>query len=208
MTETTRNLIDDFQMRQDLRLLPSIIIGMQEEDKVSEIIEFGNCFKKLRNIAAHEPDNLISQVQLFIDTGCQKLLLVTKDNIIITVDMVQFTAWMMNMYQLVNEFYYIIFLISFIKLLYPKAIKRMENSDSISQFIFHQIPLRGYLCWIKYMYYELGITYPIASADPYIIKIYKEDQKLFWRIAIPDMMQLVIFLVSNRVSLEDRKSVV
>ena len=46
MTETTRNLIDDFQMRQDLRLLPSIIIGMQEEDKVSEIIEFGNCLDR------------------------------------------------------------------------------------------------------------------------------------------------------------------
>lgn len=207
MTETTKSLIKDFQAYGDLRLLPGILIGMQEEDKVSEVIEFSNCFKKLRNIAAHEPDTLISQIQFFSNTGCQKLVIATRDHMVVTVDMVQFTAWMLNMYQLKEEFFYIIFLDTFMKLIYTRAIERMQDVEGNKSFVFNQTPLKDYLNWTSYMYKEFGFIYPIADTDPYILKIYREDQKLFWRIAYPDMMLLVIFFMSNRVSFSNKSNI-
>lgn len=111
MKDYTIDLIKRFAVSEDISYIPAIIVGMQEEDNVSETVSFKNCFRKLRNIAAHEPATITSQLLTGDNVMNVKIVFVCESvsngaNEKVILDITQFTAWMFEMYLKTRNLYY------------------------------------------------------------------------------------------------------
>lgn len=204
MTEQTRSLISEFAAHPGFGKVSYIILSMQEEDGVAEALRYKNCFKALRNIAAHEPEVIARQLVSSDNYGNQKVLFETSDGTIVVLDMLQFAIWMFDMYLLTKEKAYIQFIVTLYHLMYPEAFRRFTGSP---KFKFKVVNGTGLLvtydAWVSMMYRVYGVIRPIALSDPYICKLYKENKKVFWKVAVPDMMNLICFYLSGSVDLYD-----
>lgn len=209
MTEQTIELIKTFAKDKDLRHVPSIIIGMQEEDGVSAAINYRNSFRLLRNFAAHEPNVLVSQIVSGDNKGNAKIAFIGRSEDVedrVIVWMVEFAVWMFDMYLITNNMAYLVFWKTLMSVLYPMNVK-----PSGKQFKFYPVGeenlLAVFLRWQEYMVETRHLQKAISKNDPYIIRVYKTDVKTFWRIAIPDMMLLCNVYASGDIDLKDKANI-
>lgn len=211
MTGQTGSLITSFVEARSSHLIPSIIIGMQEEDDVSNRIQFKNCFKQLRNIAAHEPSTLTTQLMNESNKGCQTIVFKTTytnlDKNTLTVDMVQFTAWMLDMYMITRDRNYLMFIKTLIRILYPAAFKKYQekvqpvfSAEPLGKSKVDSWCLSQYLLWQKYMNIHYGDIRPISTIDPFIVNMFQDNKRVFWKMAVPNMMDLVLFIFGSNVN--------
>lgn len=209
MTSQTKSLIDKFANNKDISLIPSIIIGMQEEDNVSNVIQFKNCFRQLRNISAHEPSVITSQLLDKDNKMCNRVIFIPKDAEVATkvvLSTVQFTAWMFEMYLRTNDKEYLIFWRTLWRILYPKCsqpsgvkFKFYENANytEVSNMI------RTFLRWQNYMADTRNMQRVVSVRDDYMTDILNCNIKLFWRMAIPDMITVCNVFASGDIDLTD-----
>lgn len=213
MTKQTFNVISSFVKSQDIKLIPSILIGMQEEDDISNLIDFRNCFKILRNLAAHEPDTLTSQLLTGNNQGNSKLTFNTDSGLLehrVVVDMVQFTIWMFDAYRKTKNDAYLRFWKAFIKLLYPEINNRLNRG--VQKFLLdpeaYKSGLLGmFLAYQKYCYFTLGKIKTIAPEDPYVCQLYQNNIRVFWRVAVPDMMDIVLLFAEDFIDINDEANI-
>ncbi len=142
MTKNTQNLILEFSKTRNVRLLPSIFIGIQEEDNVAEIISFKNCIKLIRNIAAHEPETLVNQIKDVNNTGCSKLVFKPAGSAAdvqkrVVLDIVHFTAWLFDAKLKTGDIAYIVLWQSLLDYLYPDM-KRQRAAGSRKFLLFEE----------------------------------------------------------------------
>ena len=124
MRERTSGMIYAFQKKPDVEQVPGILIALNEEEGVSERIQFKNCFRHLRNIAAHEPETLVQGFFSEYNIGCQKIVFHVAGDMTVVLDMVQLTVWMFDLYLQTRETEYVLFAQGMFRLLYPLALKR------------------------------------------------------------------------------------
>lgn len=205
MTEATKSRIREFSKSKKLTDIPYILLSMQEEDRVSEVIRYKNCFRTLRNIAAHEPGVIVEQIVSKENEGNQKIIFVTMDENKVVCDMLQFAVWMMDMFILTDNIEYLRFLKVLYQILYTKSIQKFFGTEEFRFKIIKETGLiTSYVNWVDYMYDHFGIIKPIAIRDPYITKLYDSNKKVFWKVAVPDMMNLACFYMSGHVNLLDK----
>lgn len=208
MTEQTRGLISSFAQEQDIIKVPEIILRLQEEDNVATVLRYKNCFKAIRNMAAHEPSTLCEQLASKENRGNQRIVLRTKDEKVVVVDMLAFIVWMFDMYLQTEEAAYLAFVKAVMELLYPNAIKRFSLKQP---FLFTKAANGGmldtYVKWVEFLYEHYGIVKPISIYDPYITNLYRENFKVFWKVAVPDLMSMACFLFTDNVDLTDIRNV-
>lgn len=209
MTGQTRALIDKFASSGDITLIPSIIIGMQEEDNVSNVIQFKNCFRQIRNLAAHEPAVIISQIMNSDNRMCNRIVFTPTNEEVATkvvVSMVQFTAWMFEMYTRTMNTGYLIFWRALWRRLYGKC-----AAPSNVKFSFYDGPnytdtasmVRMFLRWQTYMAETRNVQRVVSTKDDYMTEILNSNIKLFWRMAIVDMMSVCNVFASGDIDLSD-----
>lgn len=211
MKEYTLDLIKAFAKSEDIKSIPAIIVGMQEEDNVSDVISFKNCFRQLRNLAAHEPATIVSQ-------------LITNDNLMntkivfvgevdgegqekkVTMDTIQFTAWMFEMYVKTRNLGYLSFWKHFMNIIYPYC---KENQVSAGyEFNVETLGLlRAYGSWRDYRLEKHNEVKPINLLDPYITKNYSENPKLFWRLALPNMYVFIESFLTGELDIKSDKNI-
>lgn len=208
MTEHTRDLIKDFADTKDIALLPSIIIGMQEEDDVANTVQFKNCFRHLRNVAAHEPSIIVSQIKAGTNIGCQKIMLLPPEGSSfqgVGLDFVQLSACLLDMYRITKESAYVIFLQALIDTLYRVASFKYCKADC--SFTFKRVGstdawlLNNYIKYCDFMYEKFNEIKPISVSDPFVAGVYKGNKKVFWKLAIPNMMNFLLFICSSCVDI-------
>lgn len=209
MTAHTEELIKSFSKSLDVNALPGIIVALQEEDNVSNVIDFKNCFRQLRNIAAHEPATIVSQIAVADNVNNTKLVFYAENDNVVVMDTIQFTAWMFNMYILTKNIAYLAFWKAFMKLVYPaipvaEAVVQdtLQFSDASSEM------LDNYDKWQTFMFDRYKVMQTINTRDPYITTMFRENRKVFWRMAIPDMFMLVRCYVDGSVSLRRTENIV
>lgn len=200
MTDQTRKLVDKFSLTKDITLIPSIILSMQEEDNVSNTIQFKNCFKQLRNLAAHEPYTIITQLLSKGNKGNTKISLISMklgDAYKLVIDINQFTAWMFDMYMKSSEISYIKFWQALCQMLYPCL-----NCKS-GTFEFNTVKYNSlaelYLAYSEYLLKYKNILKVFSLNDTYVADMYGTNRKLFWRITIPDFTQVTGLFISGDV---------
>lgn len=204
MTEHTRSLITNFADSHDITLLPSIIIGMQEEDDVANTVQFKNCFRHLRNVAAHEPNIIVSQIKSGTNVGCQKIMLLPPEGSNfqgVGLDFVQLSACLLDMYRVTRDTAYVTFMKALVDTLYQVASLRYCKQEY--KFIFQRIGmgdawlLNNYIKYCNFMYENFNEIKPISISDPFVAGVYKGNKKVFWKLAIPNMMNFLLFICSD-----------
>ena len=205
MTENTVKLINEFVRTRAIHLLPSIIIGMQEEDNVSDTVSYKNCFRLLRNLAAHEPGTLTTQIKGVYNAGNQKIVFVPEElRGDIVVDLAQFTLWMMDMYKKTGEAAYIKFAMTLMQILMPYSIGIMRETNCTldigskpSSMSDAEWATREFLKLQNIWYESYGLPKTVNVKDDYFSELLRSNPKLFWKIAVPNMMWLLLFLFYN-----------
>ena len=171
MTERTKELISTFSKSLDVNLLPSIIIGIQEDDSLSTTIQFKNSVRLLRNLSAHESEVITSQIVLPRNVNSSKLCFIPNDDQIenrVTVDIVQFTAWMFDAAMKFDNAYYLLFWRSFVSLVCPNIKRRDENFEFT---IAGESDLQWLMRYDAYNAKTVGAPKAIAIEDPYMQRI-------------------------------------
>lgn len=212
MTQETKQLISRFTCDMDLDLLPSIITGMQEEDNVSGTTKYKNCFKGLRNIAAHEPSVIISQWKSKYNEGCSRIVFECsntegfKGNRL-CVEMVQLTAWMFDMYLISKNKSYIDFWHTLMNILYPSIHEiQVQKRFKFDSTVYKSGLIELFLKFQDYMYDTFGKIRTLNVREAFIAKLYEDNQVLFWKIVIPDMFSLVELFIMGVVDLNEESS--
>lgn len=203
MTESTLEVIEKFANSGDFALLPSIIIGMQSEDNVSESIGVSNCFKILRNAAAHEPNTIIKAFNSVYNTGARKIVFIPSDTDnawdVISFDIVDFIYWMHCMFEATKNVAYIRFIRALCYRLYPKYMSRFSSDKEFLCEDFGDTPsLRDYLRLQDSIFSEFGIPKQINMSDTYITSKFNEIPQLFWRVAVAyQSAEFALLMCSN-----------
>lgn len=208
MTDNTKRLIIEFGETKNTKLLPGIFIGIQEEDNVAEIISFKNCLKLVRNIAAHEPAVLVNQIVSPDNIGSSKIVLqplsssedVQKR---VVLDMVHFTAWLFDAKLILDNVAYLVLWKHLIDFMYPDMCRQLKPSK---QFLLYEEAhdgkaVRMFVNLQEYMWEEFKEVKTIGVNDPYTIRMLMENPKMFWRLAIPNMMEIVKLFASDSIAL-------
>ena len=198
MTDRTKELIKDFAQKRRFDDVPSIIISLQEEDSVYEKLEFPNCFKRLRNMCAHEPANFVSQLSVATNRNCAT---VAFSSVVVgnfTMQMYQFTAWMFYMYAKTDQAEYIVFWDVLCQMLCPACVESKSKKIKLDFASAKDVQL-----WVQQFEKQLlevnGKIRYFNSCDDYFNKIYREDRKLFLRMLIPNMMDIVTMLITKQI---------
>ena len=208
MTEQTRKLITKFSLTFDITLVPSIILSLQEEDNVSGTIQFKNCFKQLRNLAAHEPHTIITQLLSKNNKGNTKIVLTSTklgDVCKLIIDINQFTAWMFDMYVISDEVSYLKFWRTLCLMIYPF----INTKSGTFEFNLdrHGNSANLYLAYSNYLMEKKNVPKVFSVEDSYVADMYGSNRKLFWRITIPDFMQVTSLFISGDVDVYVRSNV-
>ena len=208
MTTQTEDLIKAFSLNKDITLLPSIIIGMQEEDNVCKVLHFKNCFRQLRNLAAHEPYVITSQIMAGTNVNNTRLVFDSKDNTeVLTVNMEAFTAWMFDMYTITGNIAYLVFWRTLMKILYPSICS--ENTAGVT-FKFGSDTTRllsEFAALQDYMVANFGELWVINPKDAYIQKHLKENIKIFWRMAIPNFFTIIKLYLNGCIDVRHKDNI-
>lgn len=206
MTGHTEELVKKFAKYKDITDIPGIINAMQEEDNVGSVIGFKNCFRQLRNIAAHEPATITSQIATGDNSNNTKLVFQSETGAVIVLDTVQFTAWMFDMYKISHNIAYLVFWKTFMCVLYPKVATE-EPSAALDFTGLNSRLVRVYDTWANYMYENYGQLKTVNITDPYVVNLFKENPKVFWRMAIPNMFDFVRCYLNGAVSLRNEENI-
>jgi hypothetical protein len=210
MTDRTKRIIDQYRVSRDIHLLPSIVIGLQEEDGVANVVQFKNCFRQIRNLAAHEPDTLVTQLLNTDNRGSAKIVFIPKQdetNNRVVLDTIQFTAWMFDMFLRTREFEYIIFWETTLEILYTKQKSGELVKSALNMENHNNDMLKWYLNWQTLMWEKKGVPRIIATKDPYVINMYQTNVRVFWRMALPNLMELVLMMLRGEISTRDIKNI-
>ena len=212
MTEQTRKLISKFSITFDVSLVPSIILNMQEEDNVSNTIQFKNCFKQLRNLAAHEPHTITTQLLSKNNKGNTKIVLTSSklgDVCKLIIDINQFTAWMFDMYVITDEVSYLRFWKTLCRIIYPFLNHKPESFNDYFEFNLdrHGNSANLYLAYANYLMEKKNVPKVFSVEDTYVADMYGTNRKLFWRITIPDFMSVTGLFISGDVDVYVRSNV-
>ena len=207
MTQETLSIIKNFMMTQDIADIPTCILRMQEEDNVGNVIEFKNCMRQLRNIAAHEPSTITSQLLVGDNTNNVKLVFKPESGNIVALDTVQFTAWMFSMYLRTENMGYLWFWKGFMKVVYPKIASGHEVRFKFGAITDKVSLLKQYLAWKNYRFEEYGDIKNINIYDPYITQLIKDNPKVFWRVALVDMFSLVRDFLTGKIDYTSRANI-
>lgn len=201
MTENTQQLIIKFAKTLDVSVIPSIIIGMQEEDDLSATIKYKNCIRALRNIAAHEPNVIVSQITAPVNMGSCKIVFVPKSESMddrVSVDFAQFTAWMFDVADSTDNMYYIVFWEAMARVLYKgiygtKVAERMSfNIGTDKDALIRKVSEVQSFLWSK-----RGKLKCFQSDDPYMNKLYLTNTCIFWRVVVPNLMDIVSLFIDG-----------
>lgn len=208
MTEHTINLVKEFMNTKSFTYVPGIIIGMQEEDNVAGVLHFKNCFRILRNIAAHQPAVLVEQIDKGVNKGNSKIVFKAVNEgepVTVVLDMVQFTVWMFDMYKHTNESAYLIFWYGLMTALYPSMLSVHKRSKEKFSFDVkkHGGLYKLFVDLQEFEYKEFGTIKALSIEDPYYVSLYKGNPQLFWKIAFPDMVNILKLFVSGVVDWMD-----
>lgn len=215
MQDRTKKLIEKFFDNPTFDDIPSIIIGLQEEDRVCESLETPNCFKWLRNICAHAPATVVTQLQDASNHNCATVAF--KYNKCSTFDpeskqgftmqLYQFTAWMFYMYKLTKQAEYIMFWLKFCSLICPTLVYSSKN-ESIKLDIQKYDDYRKWFNNFESQLVKLNkkIRY-YNKNDYYLNKIYASDKRLFLKMVIPDMMMIVSLFIDGTISPFDEDNI-
>lgn len=201
-------MICAFQKKPDVERIPGILIALNEEEGVSEKIQFKNCFRHLRNIAAHEPETLVQGFFSKYNIGCQKIVFHVTGDSVVVLDMVQLTVWMFDMYLQTSEIEYILYVQGMFRLLYAPVLGRYAPLGRYSFVEEGDARLIApYVDWLTWMYQKCGMVRTFGVDDPYVSKLLKENPKVFWRMAIPSLMDLASFYLAGCVDLEKKSDI-
>ena len=199
LSRVTCNLIKTFVKEGDLHDVGSIIIAMQEEDNVADTLGYRNCFKLLRNLAAHEPSVLY---QGLCSAGKCKILYFNKeDGGQIAVDICVLTAYMFTMYLRTEQFEYIMFIVALTKLLFKS--KLLCKCDKPLAFTRSNSVLKYYMTYRNYMVENYDMLTMFDDEDARILDLYGTNKTVFWKIAIPDFSKVWRVFMSGLVDLRE-----
>lgn len=199
MTERTKKLILDFYKKGDVNVLPSIFIGIHEEDNISNEIPFKNCLRVLRNISAHDPVVITGQLLEERNLNSSKVTFIQKSGIdsmdFITLDLAQFFTWMVAASKVTGCIEYLVLAKALVQIACP-CIKRGSHT-------FTTVRARGetvldvYKKMVVHITKVLSLPRPVSFDDAYLKRLYIENQRLFWKICVPDMMNIVSVYVND-----------
>lgn len=216
MTRQTMDWVLRYAKTSDVAFIPAVIQGMQEDDHFSNIIQFKNSFRLLRNLAAHEPETITKQIKSGDNIGNSKIVFIPINNDVknwVVVDMVQFTAWMLDAYLVTDNIAYLTFWHTLMLDLYP-VYKARLNANKVNKRVFEFKPnkysngLMGlFLNYQEFMFKVFGKPKTIAPQDPYALQIYESNTRVFWRMAYPDMMDVVALLVDGTIEVSDKDNI-
>jgi len=204
MTSRTKELILDFHKTRNINLVPSIIIGLQEDDSVSTTVQFKNSFRLLRNLAAHEPETITEQLLLDRNLNHAKavFLLRESDDAKLTLDLAQLAAWLFDMRLKTGDAHYIVFCRTLIQVMCPCIVRYSPNKLVLSSddLVESHAEFEDYL--------KTRLNRPSLSNmyDDYTATQFASNRRLFWRMTYPSMME-VISTILNYVDLTDEKTI-
>ena len=208
MTTQTEDLIKKFSMNGDLNFVPGIIIGMQEEDNVGNAVHFKNCFRQLRNLAAHEPATIVSQIKAGTNSNSTKIVLVSqieKNTIGFSIE--QFTAWMFDMHVITGNIAYLVFWKSMLKVLYPNVYNEslMNTTFKFGSDTTKLLSEFGRVS--EYLIEQYGELWHINIKDEYVANMFKTNPKVFWRMAIPNMFVIIKLYLNGLIDIRNRDNI-
>lgn len=207
MTDRTKTLIQRFRVCPNADDIPQIIIGMQEEDLVFESLEYPNCFKKMRNMCAHEPAEFASQLEDEGNKNCTTIAFSSNISGNYTLQIYQFTAWMFFMYKKTTLREYIDFWRSFCLFMCP-AIGEVEPKQKVRLSLREDTDIRRWAVWIEdIICSEYNTLRTYNYNDEYYNKIYNEDVKLYLRMVFANMQGVVVMLVTGQIDAFDMDNV-
>ena len=192
MTLQTTKLLDNFHTTLDTSLLPGIIIGIQEEDNVSNIAPFGGCFRTLRNISAHEPDVLVRYLK---DPSNHNYAThsISTSSAVSYVCVHHILAILYYMYCATSNRYYIMFASDLMKIMMPDYADKPRtfvfasvhsSSESVLLPTFSMLQDIAFISNGRLRYYN--------PKDCRQAEIYNSNQRLFWKLVIPDITEFVM----------------
>ena len=208
MTKHTEELIKKFTRSLDINTIPSIIVAMQEEDDLSNIISFKNCFRQLRNIAAHEPVTIVSQLCTGDNINNVRLVFTTETNATVCLDVIQLTGWLFEMSIIKQNIAYLVFWKSLMKVLYPTI--PYVTGDAAGSLVFKEPErdlMKCYRIWLQFMSQNYYFVKPLNTSDPYICTLLEKNVKLFWRMAVPNMFDFLKCYINGAIDLRNMENI-
>lgn len=203
MTKQTIDLINKFYEELNPINIPGIIIGMQEEDDVSNKVPFGGSFRVMRNICAHEPSTLVTYLSDAEHRDYTTHTLQTAIGVCYLC-MYQFLTIMYHMYVSTGNSAYLNFAQGFAKLMLPTryAAKRIfimpgvidcTSGSRLSTFVTIQMvssKISG-----RMMEYNVK--------DSRQREMYATNQRLFWKLVLPDITDFLLAGISRNGTVHD-----
>lgn len=212
MTQETRQLVLDYCKAPAISKLPQIIIATQADDDVANTVDFWNSYRLLRNLAAHEPDTIVSQINSVDNNGCVTRVFKSKSidagkSVVFTID--NFTACMFNMYLVTHEVAYLAMWKTTIHLLYSDSIKRRDVKREKFHFseAYHGTMIRLLISFNEYLWRTYRKPKAINMEDNYVTCIYDSNKKLFWKLAIPEIMDVIFMFADDTIDIRDEKNI-
>ena len=205
MTSRTKELILDFHKTRNVNLVPSIIIGLQEDDSVSTTVQFKNSFRLLRNVAAHEPETITEQLLMKRNLNHSRAVFLLREGggAKLTLDLTQLAAWLFDMRLKTGDAHYIVFCKTLIQVMCPCIIVGLSTNKLI---LSSDDLVESHIEFEKYSLAYLRRPSFLNMDDDYTATQFASNRKLFWRIAYPSMME-VISIVLNYTDLTDSKTI-
>lgn len=193
MTSETRNLIKncDFNQVNDVM---QIIIALQEEDDVSSKMPFKNGFKILRNLCAHTPSVVMSTMTRQKGSGIDRIVYDKPDAEDMSISNIEIVICLLKMYELTRDEAYKLFAFKYMKVFYSSV-------PTCRVYAFPEIDRNNYLRTFFNIQTEswrvFGLPKTVATDDSWLAGVYRNNEKLFWRIAVPNMVLLLLSYLDN-----------
>lgn len=194
-----------FETSQEVTELPSILVGLQESEGVSERIRYENQMMWLRDMAVCEPTSLIKQLETEKDNGSKHIILQTYKGMLV-LNMIDFMIWMIDMFMQTDEEEYLILLKGMYRFLYKRGVDKLQEVHAPLQFKSDETTplLLRYYAYVEYMYKNYGLIRKYPTSNAYYKTLYKISPGRFFKEAIPDMMPLALVYMTDNVNLRLR----
>lgn len=191
MTEQTRSVLSKFNTSLDISLLPSIFIALQEEDDVMNKVGFKSVFKIIRNLAAHEPSNLVQQLQKARKSGDTKLNIIseTAKNGFYCIDVINITMCFLKMFKLTGDTVYLALAKNWFKTFL--GYNESANSYVVSAIHEDHDCLKNFLLLQQASWNTKKRIKTVFEGDQWMCGLIKENNSLFWKIAVPNIADLI-----------------
>lgn len=191
MLANTKKLVVDFWETGDISMLPAILLSIQEEDNIYDLVSFRNCLKKLRNVAAHEPQSLIDGFTKYKSGGYDKIIIETKNFEKVTFNVTAFLVWMYDIYLQTGEHTYLALGKGIAAYLLGKNALKV-NLDVDVDFHGETNILKQFVYFQQVNYKTRNRLKTVNFEDDYVAGVLEKYPKAFWKLAIPDYNELVL----------------